>query len=772
MKKAWKLCTVMGFLVTVLLTFSLSVAGNAYYDPDGTASEEFLFDAAECDRTVLLNCVDEEGTLIKQVYYRTKKGEEDLISFALYGYDLVAFESDQGLWETCKITWCTGVNSGTYLYVQLEYVFRSGLSRDVLTATATVRKAEAIQVVERHYLQKMGYYVNARHYVLDSSSTTSISYYDPVSWQARIPTGYHMKDGYLSSFDGTFSYTWLGKSENLPYDNFEYDWINTTWAEGMKSYNSFDESKDGPVDYCKDRVLYVDFYYDLDEYTLSFDANGGEGAPADMVKPYGFDIVIPSESPARQGFFFKGWGVDATATEIAYCSGDSFSQNSSQVLYAVWEKDDYEFSAEDLTVNTTEIFPNSIITVRVRTDSWDQNDAYADIPVELYYDGRLLTTEWVDFEIYGVAYVTFQIDVGTVTGEHEIKAQINRAGITREENKENNTVTTVITVKKDEYAFGITAITGNSPYTEGVTVMTSYLVSNDGERSVLPDVETPVTFTVFYYGENGEQVVVNTQGWKGLAIPYGEQNLVYFKWTVPNNFAGITVYCECTVNADGALKENNRDNNAATLVITVAERRLSQTPNPIFTTNAPSGYTPQSVPAESVGSTSWTMWEYEDGAFVLKKYGIKIDNGTPTITPDGNCTSATYGGGVWTMKSGYGITLNFAPALVVLNGCSTPDQSSYTDPQSAYATFSEYGYSTDVGEYRDLVSLEGEWYFAENEGADQNDRIHYIPLWLSDGEYIVSVTLTEIWTPVGRITAVRSSNVILIDGSLYDDWYN
>ena len=105
MKKAWKLCTVMGFLVTVLLTFSLSVAGNAYYDPDGTASEEFLFDAAECDRTVLLNCVDEEGTLIKQVYYRTKKGEEDLISFALYGYDLVAFESDQGLWETCKITW-------------------------------------------------------------------------------------------------------------------------------------------------------------------------------------------------------------------------------------------------------------------------------------------------------------------------------------------------------------------------------------------------------------------------------------------------------------------------------------------------------------------------------------------------------------------------------------------------------------------------------------------------------------------------------------------
>lgn len=124
------------------------------------------------------------------------------------------------------------------------------------------------------------------------------------------------------------------------------------------------------------------------------------------------------------------------------------------------------------------------------------------------------------------------------------------------------------------------------------------------------------------------------------------------------------------------------------------------------------------------------------------------------------------------MKSGYGITLNFAPTIVVLNGCNTPDQSSYTDTQSIYATFSEYGYSTDAGEYSDLVLINGEWYFAENEGADQNDRIHYIPLWLSDGEYVVSVILTELWTPAGCITAVRSSNIIVISGSLYDDWYN
>jgi hypothetical protein len=100
-----------------------------------------------------------------------------------------------------------------------------------------------------------------------------------------------------------------------------------------------------------------------------------------------------------------------------------------------------------------------------------------------------------------------------------------------------------------------------------------------------------------------------------------------------------------------------------------------------------------------------------------------------------------------------------------------PDDMAFTDVQALYATFPEYGYSVDIGEYRDLVFVNGEWCFAENESSDQNDRVHYVPLWQSDGEYVVSVMLTELWTPVGRITVVRNSNVIVIDGSLYDDWY-
>jgi hypothetical protein len=165
------------------------------------------------------------------------------------------------------------------------------------------------------------------------------------------------------------------------------------------------------------------------------------------------------------------------------------------------------------------------------------------------------------------------------------------------------------------------------------------------------------------------------------------------------------------------------------------------------------------------------MWEYENGEFVLQKYGISLADIDPEISPNSNCTSAVFDGGVWRMKSGYGITLFYAPVIVALNGYQMPDDMAFTDAQALYATFPEHGYSVDIGEYRDLVFVNGEWCFAENESSDQNDRVHYVPLWQSDGEYVVSVMLTELWTPVGRITTVRNSNAIVIDGSLYDDWY-
>ena len=44
-------------------------------------------------------------------------------------------------------------------------------------------------------------------------------------------------------------------------------------------------------------------------------------------------------------------------------------------------------------------------------------------------------------------------------------------------------------------------------------------------------------------------------------------------------------------------------------------------------------------------------------------------------------------------------------------------------------------------------------------------------IWVEDGSYRVSVTVTDVWTPAGLITSVRNSNVITIDGNIFDDYY-
>ena len=81
------------FLFLMISIFGITVSA-AYYEPDGSSSVEFLCDTSEVNRTLIVKCVDESGNLIKEVTYRCKHGDDDLISLSIYGYDIVGFDSD------------------------------------------------------------------------------------------------------------------------------------------------------------------------------------------------------------------------------------------------------------------------------------------------------------------------------------------------------------------------------------------------------------------------------------------------------------------------------------------------------------------------------------------------------------------------------------------------------------------------------------------------------------------------------------------------------
>lgn len=72
-------------------------------------------------------------------------------------------------------------------------------------------------------------------------------------------------------------------------------------------------------------------------YKVTYNANGGSGAPSAQTKTYGVTLTLSSVKPTRTNYTFKGWATSASATTVAYASGASYTTNAAVTLYAVWE---------------------------------------------------------------------------------------------------------------------------------------------------------------------------------------------------------------------------------------------------------------------------------------------------------------------------------------------------------------------------------------------------------------------------------------------------
>ena len=71
-------------------------------------------------------------------------------------------------------------------------------------------------------------------------------------------------------------------------------------------------------------------------YTLSYDSNGGTGAPSSQNDAVSY--TIPSVIPSKNGHTFLGWSKSSTATTATYFVGDRITLTVNTTLYAVWQK--------------------------------------------------------------------------------------------------------------------------------------------------------------------------------------------------------------------------------------------------------------------------------------------------------------------------------------------------------------------------------------------------------------------------------------------------
>lgn len=190
-----------------------------------------------------------------------------------------------------------------------------GVALDITATGATVTRTSATQFTVKINASWETYYSGAQtNYGMTASSggvTSTISAFN----------GTKRSNG-SSSFTGTYSISGNGaatKTITVTFRNF-----NTDNGDSATKTVSFSVSVPAWT-----------------SYKITYNANGGSGAPGSQTKWKDQALTLSNTKPTRTGHSFLGWSTSSTATSATYSAGGSYTANSAATLYAVWKANTY-----------------------------------------------------------------------------------------------------------------------------------------------------------------------------------------------------------------------------------------------------------------------------------------------------------------------------------------------------------------------------------------------------------------------------------------------
>ncbi len=250
------------FFATLAVFLTVGV-GAETYEADGGSATVYAFPSEDCNRTIVVRCVDESGILLKTVTCYTKRGESTFLYFGIYGYDTVGFQSDAGVLTTCKLG---NLSQGQHCYgaVDVTYHFRTAMSQNQVNATVTMRRFEDAKVIVRHTKEmRYGYNWSACYYETVASYEYTLNTGTPFRSRAMTVPGHRLASGWESEISGNFTYAWLGKYPNCQrlQDYMQYDVLDPTIEDNLPSFSSYDEAKDGRLRRITNRVITIEYRY-------------------------------------------------------------------------------------------------------------------------------------------------------------------------------------------------------------------------------------------------------------------------------------------------------------------------------------------------------------------------------------------------------------------------------------------------------------------------------------------------------------------------------
>ena len=154
---------------------------------------------------------------------------------------------------------------------------------------------------------------------------------------------------------------------------------NENWVNKVET-----SDEDGTLEENQIKVITQDKYIIIAEieengnkkvtYIVSYNANGGEGAPATQTKIKGQDITLSTTIPTREGYTFLGWTTSSTEIIVKYSAGNTYSTDENITLYAVWQVNNIAPVISSISVSARN---TNYITVRaIATDADADNLTY------------------------------------------------------------------------------------------------------------------------------------------------------------------------------------------------------------------------------------------------------------------------------------------------------------------------------------------------------------------------------------------------------------
>ena len=309
---------------------------------------------------------------------------------------------------------------------------------------------------------------------------------------------------------------------------------------------------------CQENVKYIDgsiikaniiLYgsFTANTYTVSFDANGGEGKLDDMVFIYDKEYDLPEENVAedeseaegfvRSGCRLMGWSTSSKAIEPEFEAGEAVKNLASEdgaavTLYAIWERTDVpvfgkdyyiELDAEEysegdpITLTAKGYWPSEAPIkgdIKLVPYDWHHDDPHGDwrnVDDASYQYSAMFTQQEGEYQVH-VDFVKSVYGAGGWTeSENMVELSADYVVIAKEENTESNlkltrtevdsklTSTEAVSVTKaaDVIKTGENNTAGNTAKDAYVLTTDSDNVKNSTDKNVKTGDDTNISFIIF-----------------------------------------------------------------------------------------------------------------------------------------------------------------------------------------------------------------------------------------------------------------------------------